>query len=110
LRKVGFSKDGKFQNPQIMLGLLVGERGHPIGYDIFEGNRFEGKTLLPVLQRIQRTYRFGKPVVVADAAMLSEENLETLEREKYPFIVAARMRNETAPARSRCSHQPQTSR
>jgi len=96
LRRIGFSKDGKFQNPQIMLGLLVGERGYPIGYDIFEGNRFEGKTLLPVLQRIQQAYRFGKPVVVADAAMLSEENLEMLEREKYPFIVAARMRNETA--------------
>ena len=30
-RKIGFSKDGKFQHPQIMLGLLVGERGLPIG-------------------------------------------------------------------------------
>ncbi|MBN2294123.1 MAG: IS1634 family transposase, partial [Pirellulales bacterium] len=46
LRKIGFSKDGKFQNPQIMLGLLVGENGYPVGYDIFEGNTFEGKTLL----------------------------------------------------------------
>jgi len=32
-----------------MLGLLVGRNGYPIGYDIFEGNTFEGKTLLPVL-------------------------------------------------------------
>lgn len=95
LRKVGFSKDGKFQNPQIMLGLLVGENGYPIGYDIFEGNTFEGRTLLPVLQRIQEKYRFGKPVVVADAAMLSQDNLDSLDRKKYPFIVAARLRNET---------------
>jgi len=95
LRKIGFSKDGKFQNPQIMLGLLVGENGYPIGYDIFEGNTFEGRTLLPVLQRIQEQYSFGKPVVVADAAMLSQDNLDTLDREKYPFIVAARLRNET---------------
>ena len=28
LRKIGFSKDGKFQNPQIMLGLLVGKNGY----------------------------------------------------------------------------------
>ena len=56
LRKIGFSKDGKFQNPQIMLGLLVGENGYPIGYDIFEGNTFEGKTLLPVLNGIQERY------------------------------------------------------
>jgi transposase len=95
LRKIGFSKDGKFQNPQIMLGLLVGENGYPIGYDIFEGNTFEGKTLIPVLQRIQKAYGFGRPVVVADAAMLSQENLDALDRDEYPFIVAARIRNET---------------
>jgi len=95
LRKIGFSKDGKFQNPQIMLGLLVGENGYPIGYDIFEGNTFEGNTLLPILQKIQKQYSFGKPVVVADAAMLSRKNLDALERGKYPFIVAARIRNET---------------
>jgi len=95
LRKIGFSKDGKFRSPQIMLGLLVGKQGYPIGYDIFEGNTFEGKTLMPVLQRIQQQYRFGKPVVVADAAMLSHVNLEALNRQKYPFIVAARIRNET---------------
>jgi transposase len=100
LRKIGFSKDGKFQNPQIMLGLLVGENGYPIGYDVFEGNTFEGKTLLPVLQRIQEKYGFGKPVVVADAAMLSQDNLDALDREKYPFIVAARLRNEPADAQT----------
>ncbi len=95
LRKIGFSKDGKFQNPQIMLGLLVGEKGYPIGYDLFEGNTFEGKTLVPVLKRIQKRYRLGKPVVVADAAMLSKDNLDALDKAKYPFIVAARIRNET---------------
>lgn len=96
LRRIGFSKDGKLQNPQILLGLLVGENGYPIGYDIFEGNAFEGKTLLPVLRRIQEEYSLGAPVVVADAAMLSQENLDALEQEKYSFIVAARLRNETA--------------
>jgi hypothetical protein len=52
LRKIGFSKDGKFQCPQIMLGLLVGSGGYPIGYDIFEGNTFEGHTLLPALEKM----------------------------------------------------------
>lgn len=99
LRRIGFSKDGKFQNPRIMLGLLVGENGFPVGYDIFEGNTFEDRTLLPDLQRIQEKYRFGKPVVVADAAMLSQDNLDTLDREKYPFVVAARLRNETEAMR-----------
>lgn len=96
LRKMGFSKDGKFENPQILLGLLVGEQGLPIGYDIFEGNRFEGHTLLPVLTKMQLKYGFEKPVVVADAALLSKQNLENLSREGYKFIIGARIKNESA--------------
>jgi len=95
LRKIGFSKDGKFQKPQILLGLLVGEQGLPIGYDIFEGNTFEGDTLIPVLEKIQAKYGFKKPVVIADAALLSKKNLEHLTEEGYKFIIGARIKNES---------------
>ncbi len=95
LRKIGFSKDGKFQCPQIMVGLLVGEGGYPIGYDIFEGNTFEGKTLVPTLQNIQKKYGFKKPIVVADAAMLSKNTVTELQKENYTFIIGARIKNET---------------
>jgi transposase len=94
LRKIGFSKDGKFQHPQIMLGLLVGKGGLPIGYDIFEGNTFEGHTLIPVLEKIEETYGFKKPTVIADAALLSKKNLQNLSKAKYRFIIGARIKNE----------------
>lgn len=94
LRKIGFSKDGKFQHPQILLGLLVGAHGYPISYDIFEGNTFEGHTLLTVLERAQEKYHIGKPIVVADAALLSTDNLEKLAAEDYRFILGARIKNE----------------
>jgi len=58
LRKIGFSKDGKFQKPQIMLGLLVGEYGYPIGYEIFKGNTFEGHTLIPLIKSFQTRFAF----------------------------------------------------
>jgi len=95
LRKIGFSKDGKFQNPQIMLGLLVGKEGYPIGYDIFPGNTVESHTLIPILQNIQKKYGFKKPVVIADAGLLSKNNIEELIRKKYKFIIGARIKNET---------------
>jgi len=95
LRKIGFSKDGKFQNPQIMLGLLVGENGYPIGYDIFEGNTFEGHTLIPTLEKIQKKYGLDKPILVADAGLLSRDNLKNLADKKYQFIIGARIKNET---------------
>ena len=51
LRKTGFSKDGKHQNPQIFLGLLVGLGGYAIGYDVFEGNIYEGYILIPFIEK-----------------------------------------------------------
>jgi transposase len=95
LRKIGYSKDGKFDCPQIMLGLLVGEGGYPIGYDIFEGNTYEGKTLVPTLTALQAKYGFPKPIVVADAGLLSKKNLEELVEKEYTFILGARIKNET---------------
>lgn len=95
LRKIGFSKDGKFQHPQIMIGLLVGRNGYPIGYDIFEGNTFEGHTLLPVLKQIGRKYDLPKPVVIADAGLLSNDNIKNLSKENYQFIIGARLKNES---------------
>ncbi len=95
LRKIGFSKDGKFQQPQIMLGLLVGQNGYPIGYDIFEGNTCESHTLLPILNQIGKKYNLPKPVVVADAGLLSNENLKNLSSQDYRFIIGARLKNES---------------
>src|SRR3989337_113770 len=94
LRKTGFSKDGKHQNPQIYLGLLVGVGGYAIGYDIFEGNIYEGHTLIPFLEKMSAKFNLGKPVVVADAGLLSKENILSLEEKSYKYIIGARLRNE----------------
>lgn len=101
LRKIGFSKDGKFQKPQIMLGLLVGQNGYPIGYDIFEGNTFEGHTLLPTLDKIKKKYGFDNPIVVTDAALLSMNNMKNLDKQKYKFIIGARIKNESDKIRKK---------
>jgi len=95
LRMTGFSKDGKHQNPQIFLGLLVGVNGYPIGYEIFKGNTFEGHTLIPVLNRFQRRFDLDKPIVVADAGLLSKDNLQSLKKNGYSFILGARIKNES---------------
>ena len=95
LRKTGFSKDGKHSNPQIVIGLLVGLGGYPIGYDIFEGNTYEGHTLIPFLEKTQEKFGLDKPVVIADSGLLSNDNLKALEDEGYQYIIGARLKNET---------------
>jgi transposase len=95
LRKTGFSKVGKHQKPQIYLGLLVGLHGFPIGYDIFEGNIYEGNTLIPTLQKFEKRFKLDKPIVVADAGLLSKNNISILKGEGYKYIIGARIKNET---------------
>jgi transposase len=94
LRKTGFSKDGKHQNPQIFIGLLVGLGGYAIGYDIFEGNVYEGHTLIPFLEKVRLKFNLDKPVVIADAGLLSNDNVTALEEQGYEYILGARLKNE----------------
>lgn len=94
IRKIGYSKDGKHQHPQIMLGLLVGSNGYPIGYEIFQGNTSETKTLIPVLEVFQQRFGIDKPIVVADCALLSETNIQTLKRQGYKYILGGKIKNE----------------
>jgi transposase len=95
-RETGFSKEGKHQHPQIYLGLLVGKNGYPIGYDIFEGGIYEGHTLIPVLERFEKRFNLQKPIVVADAGLLSSDNITALRNKQYNFILGARIKNESA--------------
>jgi transposase len=94
LRKTGFSKEGKHQNPQIVLGLLVSKNGYPLAYDIFEGNKFEGHTMLPVLDSFKEKYNLDQMVIIADSGLLSNTNIKELESGGYEFILGARIKNE----------------
>lgn len=95
LRKTGFSKEGKHQNPQIVLGLLVSRNGYPLAYDVFEGNKFEGHTMLPVIESFKKKYNLEKLVVIADSGLLSNSNIQALQDKQYEFILGARIKNET---------------
>lgn len=95
LRKTGFSKEGKHQNPQIVLGLLVSKNGYPLAYDIFEGNKFEGHTMLPVIESFKEKYGLKNLVIIADSGLMSNTNIEQLQQKHYDFIIGARIKNET---------------
>ena len=95
LRKCCFSKDGKHSCPQIFLGLLVASGGKPIGYEIYEGNISEGHTMIPLIRKLASRFGFNKPIVVADAGLLSKANIEELNKEGYQYIIGARPKSES---------------
>jgi len=93
LRKIGFSKDNKTNQPQIMIGLLVNDSGFPISYQVFEGNKFEGHTLMPSILAVKKKYKIDEMTVVADAAMISDDNVLFLKSNNLNYIVGARIAN-----------------
>lgn len=101
LRRTGYSKDGKFDCPQILLGLLVAGDGQPISYEIFEGDLSEKKTFIPLLKRAQQKFGFPSPIVVADAGLLSRKNIAALVDDGYEYILGARIKNENKAVKQR---------
>lgn len=93
LRKCGFSKDGKSNQPQIVVGLVVDYQGFPISYSVFEGNTFEGHTMIPVILDLKKKYQIDDLMVVADAGMISLANMEALNDQKLDYIVGARIKS-----------------
>jgi transposase len=93
LRKNGFSKDNKSQQPQVVVALMVTPEGFPISYEVFSGDTFEGHTLIPVIKSFIKKHNVKNFTVVADAAMISTANINALKEEKINYIVGARLGN-----------------
>ena len=96
LRKNGYSKDLKFNQPQILLALMVTKAGLPIGYELFPSNQYEGHTLIPCLEKLKEQYKINRVIFVADSGLFNADNLEALEKAKFEYIVGARLRSQTA--------------
>ena len=92
-RKIGFSKEGKLNRPQIQLGLLTTIQGYPLGYEVFEGNKFEGHTLIDSLKIFENKFNLkSKPIIVADRGMLNDCNLINLDNNGYKYIIGAKIK------------------
>jgi len=96
LKRNGYSKDGKFNQPQVVLALMVTKEGLPIGYRAFRGDTFDGHTLFKVLEDIKEEYILDHVVYVADSGMFNAKTFEAFEalRDKgISYIVGARIKN-----------------
>ena len=93
LRKKGYSKDGKPHRVQVVLALVQTRQGLPIGYELFSGNTTDVTTLEPAIAALQERFDLERVVLVADAGMMSEENLAVLKSKGYDYVVAARLRS-----------------
>ena len=86
LRKRGHSKNGRFDAPQIVVGLAVTRDGFPVRHWIFPGNTVDVTTVERVKKDLQG-WQLSRCVFVGDAGMVSQANLETLARGGGKYIL-----------------------
>jgi transposase len=99
LKEFGFSKAGKFNEVQVVMGLLIDMEGNPIGYDLFPGNTFDGNTLLEALAALKQRFSIRKLIFVADKGINSKKNLHLIKAAGYDYIVSARLKNSSKKIR-----------
>jgi transposase len=89
--KHGYSRDGKPQNVQVVVGMVM-VAGWPIAHHVWPGNRLDVTTVQEVVRDLRRRFSFQRVVFVGDRGMVSEENIETLERDEQGWLVGLKRR------------------
>ena len=83
----GHSRDHRPDCLQVCIGLVVTENGLPLGYEVFEGNRHDSKTLQTIIDAMEKKYGRSQRIWVLDRGMVSEDNLAMLRSRDGRYIV-----------------------
>lgn len=91
LRRFGYSKEMRTDCTQVVFGLLLNTDGIPLGFEVYPGNTFEGKTLDGIVEKMRKKFKIRRLIFVADRGLFSAKNLEILKRDSGEFIVGCKM-------------------
>jgi transposase len=98
IRKFGYSRDGKLDCRQIVIGVVMTREGIPLCHHVFPGNTVDKSTVVSVIRDLKSRFRLDRVVFVGDRGMLSDDNLETILDEELGFIVAHTLRRNAVAA------------
>lgn len=99
LWQYGVSKDGKRQNKQLLLALVVTPDGYPLAHFLFPGNRAEKQAVLEMLVELGERYRLQRCVIVGDRGLISSQVIRALAEAGFEYILSLRARqSKTATA------------
>ena len=93
LRQFGYSKERRSDCTQVVLGLLVTPEGIPIGFEVYPGNTFEGKTIKGIVAKLREKFSIRRFIFVGDRGLFSKQNLTELRGENKvgEFIVGMKL-------------------
>jgi transposase len=85
--KHGYSRDHRQDCRQVCIALVVSRWGLPLGYEVFDGNRFDGTTVEEVVTKIESQYGQANRIWIMDRGMISEKNIHFLRSGGRRYIV-----------------------
>lgn len=91
LRRFGYSKERRSDCTQVILGLLLDHQGMPVGYKLFPGNTYEGKTVPDMLKKLKEEYPIRRLIFVADRGMINGGNLKAIQEANLEFIIGMKL-------------------
>jgi arginine repressor len=97
LRKRGYSRDRRPDQPQVVLCVAVDQTGWPIAWDILSGNTGDKAAFVAMIERMRKRFAIRRVIVVADRGMISHDAMELLEGDAdapFDFILGCRMRRQ----------------
>lgn len=92
IAQFGRSKEKRSDAKLIVLALVINIEGFPKYYDIFEGNTSDSTTLQSIIEKLNSKlgYTVKRPIIVMDAGIATEKNIEFLKQEKYDYLCVSR--------------------
>ena len=76
LARIGHSRDGRFDRPQIVFGLLTDAEGCPVATEVFDGNTGDPKTVLAQVKKLRERFSLERVVLVGDRGMITSARIE----------------------------------
>jgi Transposase DDE domain len=87
LRKRGYTKEGRGNQPQVVVGLALTRDGLPVRSWVFPGHTVDATTVIQVKESL-RGWKLGRAVFVGEAGMDSEANRQELAKGLGHYILA----------------------
>jgi transposase len=91
----GHSKDHRPDLKQMVVGMVLDQKGNPVCSELWPGNTADVKSLVPIVERLKSRFGIGSVCIVADRGMISAETLAEVEQRKWQYILGVRMRSST---------------
>ena len=88
LSDYGRGKDNKPHNKQVLLGILVNDKGYPFKWDVYPGNTAEVDTLVGNVDACKERFGLRNITLVFDRGIVSGDNLDYITDKKLNYISA----------------------